>query len=252
MEDPAEGRHRSPDEPGQQSQPGRELATRPAGPALVPDDSWTRENPQWTPTPRRTSRLIIVAVTVGVLLLALSALVLRDQTSAPPPAALDPTAPPFSTGSPAPGPSTTAELMPVQTAPPRTDSASSTPTEPAGPSQSSTVSPVWTSLTVQPTRVWNLGDAVQTNRTKVLLQADGDLVVIDELGAVRWRAGTAGRGHHAVFQNDGHFVVYDAGQRPLWSSGTAGHSGAVLVLSTDGNVSILQNGVVLWYTNTAH
>jgi hypothetical protein len=249
MDDPTMGRHRS--------EPGQELVTRPAGPVAVPDDSWTREHPLWIPTPKRARRLVIVAATVTVLLVALSVLLVllvRGRDAAPP-AALEPPASPSSTVPlTTPDPSTSAELVPVQTAPPRsspTPSAASPTAEP-GASPSPSVSPIWTALTVSATRVWNLGDVVQTNRTKVALQPDGDLVVIDETGTVRWRSGTAGHGRTAVFQDDGHFVVNDAGQQPWWTSGTAGHNGAVLVLSTDGNVSIVFNGVSIWSTNTAH
>ncbi len=112
--------------------------------------------------------------------------------------------------------------------------------------------PQWTTLTVEATTVWLKGTLVRTNRTRLMLQTDGDLVIIDEDETIRWRSNTSGRGDHAVFQDDGHLVVYDSGQNPLWSSGTVAHPGAVLVLAADGNVNIVDQGAIIWSSNTAH
>ena len=106
--------------------------------------------------------------------------------------------------------------------------------------------------TIEATFVFRLGDSVSTNRTRLHLQGDGDLVIIDEVGTVRWRSNTGGTGNTAVFQDDGHFVVYDRDQRAVWTSGTAGRPGAVLVIAADGDVDIVHNGTVVWSSNTAH
>jgi hypothetical protein len=111
---------------------------------------------------------------------------------------------------------------------------------------------VWTTLTVTATRALSRGESVHTNRTTLTMQADGNLVIVDETGTTRWRAGTSPAGDKAVFQDDGNFVVYDASMRPLWSSRTDRHSGAVLVLQADGDVCVVYQGARLWCTGTAH
>ena len=143
-----------------------------------------------------------------------------------------------------------------------------TPTPPVRPSRSAVavrvssavprmssppaVPPVWTTLTIQGTWVLKRGESVQTNRTRLAMLADGDLVIIDEYKTVRWRSGTAGHGDFVVFQSDGHLVVYDNSMVSWWQSGTPGHDGAVLVLQADGDVCIVFNGAVIWRSGTAH
>ncbi|MFE4654266.1 hypothetical protein [Streptomyces sp. NPDC056707] len=107
-------------------------------------------------------------------------------------------------------------------------------------------------LVVKPTRVLGLGEYVASNRMRLAMQSDGNLVVLDEGGTARWSSRTAGSGHHVVFQNDGNLVVYSADNRALWSSGTAGYAGAELVLQNDGNLMILADGAAVWAVDTAH
>jgi hypothetical protein len=120
------------------------------------------------------------------------------------------------------------------------------------PSASPSASTVWTSLTVTATRALTRGQSVQTNRTSLAVQDDGNMVIVDETGTIRWRAGTSPNGDKAVFQGDGNFVVYDVAMRPLWSSHTDGHGGAVLVLQADGDVCVVYQGARLWCAGTAH
>jgi hypothetical protein len=68
-------------------------------------------------------------------------------------------------------------------------------------------------LTVEATQALLRGESVQTNRTRLPMQTDGELA-IDENGVTRWRSATAGQGDRAVFQNDGNVVVYDARMVP--------------------------------------
>jgi hypothetical protein len=107
-------------------------------------------------------------------------------------------------------------------------------------------------LTVNATKPLFRGDSVQTNRTRLVMQTDGNLAIVDENGTRRWTSGTGPTGRQATFQADGNFVVYDANSRPLWSSGTDGHSGAVLVLQTNGDVCVVDHGTALWCARTAH
>jgi hypothetical protein len=134
---------------------------------------------------------------------------------------------------------------------PKAIAISATSTAPT-PAPTPTPTPNWTTLTVEATKVRDKGDSMQTNRTRLLLQSDGDLAIVDENGVVRWHSGTAGTGDHAVFQNDGHFVVYNRNEQPRWSSGNAGRPGAVLVLGADRNVTIVFNAAVIWSSNTTH
>jgi hypothetical protein len=177
----------------------------------------------------RRRELLVLALPIAVVV---TYAVLRDPTSSDPEPALPP------------GQTITAVITvnPATTSVPAGQS--------AGPLSAS--APVWTTQTIEATFVFRLGDSVSTNRTRLHLQGDGDLVIIDEVGTVRWRSNTAGTGNTAVFQDDGHFVVYDRDQRPVWTSGTAGRPGAVLVLAADGDVDIVHNGTVVWSSNTAH
>ncbi|MER8186558.1 hypothetical protein [Kitasatospora sp. NPDC094015] len=96
------------------------------------------------------------------------------------------------------------------------------------------------------------GRSIRSARAMLLMQSDGDLVIYDEFGRVRWSTGTAGRGRTARFQQDGNFVVYSGAGRAEWSSGTYGHPGARLVVQDDGNVVIYDQGQPVWATGTEH
>lgn len=100
------------------------------------------------------------------------------------------------------------------------------------------------------TYVWQPGQEVHTNRIRLTLRTDGDLVLLDEHGKVVWSTRTHASGTHAVFQADGNFVVYSSSNATLWSSRTDGHDGAVLVLQGDGNLAIMQGNTTLWNTGT--
>ncbi|HWB35482.1 MAG TPA: hypothetical protein VHA75_05585, partial [Rugosimonospora sp.] len=111
----------------------------------------------------------------------------------------------------------------------------------------------WLPLTVQATTVLERGQAIQSTRTRLVMQNNGDLAIYDEHNQLRWTSGTSGRGgDRAVFQADGNLVVYDQNWASLWTSNTPGHDGAVLVLEADGNVCVVYQGAVIWAANTAH
>ncbi|MET7684029.1 protein kinase [Streptomyces sp. NPDC005423] len=107
-------------------------------------------------------------------------------------------------------------------------------------------------LVVRARHLLNAGDSLQTRRTRLLMQPDGNLVLYDENGKARWASDTSGDGLRALFQEDGNFVIYDAAAKPVWASDSAGHPGAVLSLLQDGNVVIRQDSTVVWQTGTAH
>ena len=54
----------------------------------------------------------------------------------------------------------------------------------------------------------------------------------------------------AIMQYDGNFVVYNSSYRPVWYSGTQGQ-GAYIVIQSDGNLVIYQNGVAKWQLGTS-
>jgi hypothetical protein len=111
--------------------------------------------------------------------------------------------------------------------------------------------PHWRSQVIQGTYVLQPGEDVHTNRMRLSLQTDGDLVLRDEHDKVVWSTGTHAEGTHVVFQGDGNFVLYSSTNETLWSSRTDGHDGAVLVLRANGDLAITQGDTVLWHTGTA-
>jgi hypothetical protein len=133
----------------------------------------------------------------------------------------------------------TAKAKPVTKAPLR-------PRQPAKPA-----TPNWRSKVVHGTYVLQPGQNVHTNRMRLALQTNGDLVLSDEHDKVVWSTGTHAEGTHVVFQADGNFVLYSSSNATLWSSRTDGHDGAVLVLRANGDMAITQGSTVLWHTKTA-
>lgn len=95
-----------------------------------------------------------------------------------------------------------------------------------------------------------------TNRdgTKVAMDEQGNLVVVDPSGVVRWSSHTPGSGHTVAVQGDGNLVVYDASGHALWASNTAGHPGAVLVIHPNGDVTVSSpdGNSTYWSAGTGH
>ncbi|WOX07613.1 protein kinase domain-containing protein [Streptomyces sp. N50] len=98
---------------------------------------------------------------------------------------------------------------------------------------------------------FEVGKFIQTVRSKLIMQTDGNLVLYDTSGTAHWASQTQGAGNTAVFQEDGNLVVYDAQHQALWSSNTQGATGAVLKVLEDGNMVIATDAAVAWQTNTA-
>ncbi|MFI8008300.1 hypothetical protein [Streptomyces sp. NPDC086010] len=100
---------------------------------------------------------------------------------------------------------------------------------------------------VRATHVLRPGQPLNSGGAALSMEADGNLVVRDGTGVVRWAANTAGLGDRAVFQADGNLVVVDAAGEAVWTTGTAGNPGASLVVRTSGGVQIrTASGAVLW------
>lgn len=123
------------------------------------------------------------------------------------------------------------------------------PQQPAKPAKSAT--PNWRTHVIHGTYVLQPGQNVHSNRMRLALQTDGDLVLRDEHDRVVWSTGTHQASTHVVFQADGNFVLYSSTNATLWSTRTDGHDGAVLVLRANGDMAITQGSTVLWHTNTA-
>ena len=81
-----------------------------------------------------------------------------------------------------------------------------------------------------------------TRPLRLILQADGNLVLYKDGSQALWATATNGMAAtQAVMQADGNFVVR-AATKALWSSKTAGHPGAGLVLQDDGNLVVYDTG----------
>ncbi|MEK8169785.1 hypothetical protein NKH77_08140 [Streptomyces sp. M19] len=98
------------------------------------------------------------------------------------------------------------------------------------------------------------GQEVAAARVKLVLQHDGNLVAYDEANQARWSSETHGTGARADFQPDGNLVVYDAQDQAVWASETNYHDddNVVLMLQSDGDITIREGETVLWSAGTNH
>ncbi|MFF4335251.1 mannose-binding protein [[Kitasatospora] papulosa] len=108
--------------------------------------------------------------------------------------------------------------------------------------------PEWSTVVVSAPSVIQVNQAWTTNRIKMVMQTDGNLVVLNEQGKPIWAAMTFGQNHRAIFQPDGNLVIHNGDDRAIWASKTHDHPGAQLVLRADGKVVVQENGNVLWST----
>ncbi|MGV9557480.1 mannose-binding protein [Streptomyces sp. NPDC003522] len=142
--------------------------------------------------------------------------------------------------------------QPVAPAPaPRTSgppAKKSTPTPKPAPKPKATPQPVWSTETVYATSVLEVNQAWTTNRIRMVMQTDGNLVVYNEQGKPLWASMTFGQNHRAIFQTDGNLVIHNGADRPIWASRSHGHDNAQLVLRADAKVVIVHNGGVVWST----
>jgi hypothetical protein len=82
--------------------------------------------------------------------------------------------------------------------------------------------------------------ASPSNRYRLLMQADGNLVLYDDVErSAPWSTKTPGTAAgHVIMQSDGNLVLYDGQGRDQWSTGTPGNTGAYLTLQNDGNLVV--------------
>ncbi|MFD7389450.1 mannose-binding protein [Streptomyces sp. NPDC059852] len=118
----------------------------------------------------------------------------------------------------------------------------------AKPKPRTSPKPDWSTETVYAPSVLEVNQAWTTNRIRMVMQTDGNLVVYNEQRKPIWASMTFGPNHRAIFQPDGNLVIHNGEDRPIWASQTWGHEGAQLVLRADAKVVIVQNGGVIWST----
>ncbi|WP_097869500.1 mannose-binding protein [Streptomyces sp. rh34] len=178
------------------------------------------------------------------------------------PAALDdyvaakPTPSPTKQTKSAPAKAAAAPVAPAPTPESRTSTpaekpkASPKPTPKAKPKPMPKVAPKpnWGSQTVSATSSIGVGQSWATNRIRMTMQPDGNLVVYNEQNKPIWAAMTFGENHRAIFQPDGNLVIHNGDDRAIWASKTHDFGGARMVLRPDAKVVIVHNGRVVWST----
>jgi len=132
--------------------------------------------------------------------------------------------------------------------PPPEPSKSSPPKKKPAPKPKAAPKPNWTTETVSAPSVLEVKQAWTTNRIRMVMQTDGNLVVYNEKGKPIWASMTFGENHRAIFQPDGNLVIHNGDDRPIWASKSHGHEGAQLILRGDAKVVIVHNGRVIWST----
>jgi nucleoid-associated protein YgaU len=97
-----------------------------------------------------------------------------------------------------------------------------------------------------------LGHSLSNGACTLMLQDDGNLVLLDRNDIAVWASGTNGSGvTRATLQPDGNFVLYTSDNRPVWSTDTAGRSVDRICVQGDGNVVIYDiDEQPIWSTGT--
>lgn len=108
--------------------------------------------------------------------------------------------------------------------------------------------------------VLNAGGALKQNqfirsidkRFKLILQADGNLVLYKNGTQAIWNSKTYGKPNitRCEMQTDGNLVLYDDFATPYWHTNTQGNPGSYLALQNDGNLVIYKNNIPVWNTGT--
>ncbi|WP_426500354.1 mannose-binding protein [Streptomyces sp. D54] len=137
---------------------------------------------------------------------------------------------------------------PRTSAPAEKPKASAKPKASPEPKPKAAPKPVWGTQTVSATSSIGVGQSWATNRIRMTMQQDGNLVVYNEQNKPIWAAMTFGENHRAIFQPDGNLVVHNGDDRAIWASKTHDFGGAQLVLRPDAKVVVVHNGRVVWST----
>lgn len=85
---------------------------------------------------------------------------------------------------------------------------------------------------------------------KLLLQEDGNLVILRAGTNVIWASGTDRKPvQKLIMQADGNLVLYLPNKKPVWASGTDGKGADKVVLQNNGNLVLYRpNGSQVWAT----
>lgn len=97
------------------------------------------------------------------------------------------------------------------------------------------------------------GDYLQSSnkRFKLLLQGDGNLVLMKDDNVPIWASGTVGKPVVELYmQADGNLVLYDQNRKAYWSTSTVDKPGSNLILQDDGNLVLYQENKAIWATST--
>lgn len=143
------------------------------------------------------------------------------------------------------------KAVPAPVAPtpaPRTSAPTEKPKASPEPKPKAAPKPDWGTQTVSATSSIGVGQSWATNRIRMTMQQDGNLVVYNEQNKPIWAAMTFGENHRAIFQPDGNLVVHNGDDRAIWASRTHDFGGAQLVLRPDAKVVVVHNGRVVWST----
>ncbi|NEC22052.1 mannose-binding protein, partial [Streptomyces parvus] len=131
---------------------------------------------------------------------------------------------------------------------PRTSAPAEKPKASTKPKPKAAPKPDWGTQTVSATSSIGVGQSWATNRIRMTMQQDGNLVVYNERNKPIWAAMTFGENHRAIFQPDGNLVIHNGDDRPIWASKTHDFGGAQMVLRPDAKVVIVHQGKVVWST----
>ena len=131
---------------------------------------------------------------------------------------------------------------------PRTSAPAEKPKASPKPKPKAAPKPDWGTQTVSATSSIGVGQSWATNRIRMTMQQDGNLVVYNERNKPIWAAMTFGENHRAIFQPDGNLVIHNGDDRAIWASKTHEFGGAQMVLRADAKVVIVHQGKVVWST----
>ncbi len=88
--------------------------------------------------------------------------------------------------------------------------------------------------------------SVNGKYTLILQSHDGNLVLY-EGKKVLWNAITENKdAQEAKMQTDGNFVIYNSKNEPIFASNTQGNTGAFLLLTDEGTITIISHDKSLW------
>lgn len=98
------------------------------------------------------------------------------------------------------------------------------------------------------------GITSENGKYGLYFQSDCNLVLYDISGGNNnwkpiWASNTASQcsPKWLIMQGDGNLVIVDVNDKAVWASGTNGHDGAYLVIRDDGKIAIIdKNGNILW------